>query len=107
MQTRSLFQLTVFRIGPRPHHLPRAIWGVLAVYLRLSAALQCIHTLQEAAVLEGCVRLLVESCGLQPGQLGVITPYATQVALLSKRLQRGGFNVNGSGGSGGWDGEDV
>jgi hypothetical protein len=62
--------------------------------------------LQEAAVLEDCVRYLVERCKLQPGQLGVITPYAAQVALLGKRLQKQGFNVNGSGRSSSWDSQD-
>ena len=55
-------------------------------------------------MLEECVQLLVKS-GLQPGQLGVITPYAAQVSLLSKRLQQRGYNINGSGGSG-WDSFD-
>lgn len=53
-------------------------------------------------MLEGCVRYLVERCSMQPGQLGVITPYAAQVALLSKRLQKQGYNINGSGSSS-WD----
>jgi hypothetical protein len=63
--------------------------------------------LQEAAVLESCLQLLIERCGLMPGQLGVITPYAAQVALLSKQLQARGFSINGSGrSSAGWDSED-
>jgi superfamily I DNA and/or RNA helicase len=62
-----------------------------------------VYGLQEAAVVEDCVRHLVERCNLQPGQLGVITPYAAQVALLSKRLQKQGYNINGSGSSGSWD----
>lgn len=57
-------------------------------------------------MLEDCVRYLVERCNLLPGQLGVITPYAAQVALLSKRLQKRGFNINGSGSSGSWDSQD-
>lgn len=51
------------------------------------------------------MKLLVECCGLQPGQLGVISPYAAQVSLLSKGLQQRGFNINGSGGSS-WDSMD-
>lgn len=61
---------------------------------------------QEAAVVEACVRHLVERCGLLPGQLGVITPYAAQVALLSKWLHKAGMRTNGSGSSGGWDSQD-
>lgn len=58
-------------------------------------------------MLEACVRHLVERCGLLPRQLGVITPYAAQVALLSRRLQKAGMRINGSGGSSsGWDSQD-
>jgi hypothetical protein len=60
-------------------------------------------------VLQDCVRHLVDHCGMQPGQLGVITPYAAQVSLISRGLQASGFNINGSGGSS-WDsmhGEQV
>lgn len=56
-------------------------------------------------MVEDCVKVLVERCGLQPGQLGVITPYAAQVSLLSKGLQQRGFSINGSGGSS-WDSMD-
>jgi hypothetical protein len=56
-------------------------------------------------VLEDCVHHLVKHCGLLPGQLGVITPYAAQVSLLTRKLQASGFNINGSGGSS-WDSLD-
>lgn len=63
--------------------------------------------LQEAEVLEACVHHLVKQCGLQPGQLGVISPYAAQVSLLSKKLQKGGMRVNGSGSGDSQDGEQL
>jgi hypothetical protein len=67
--------------------------------------------LQEAAVLEDCVHFLVSRCRMSPGQLGVITPYAAQVSLLARRLQQRGYDINGSGGGGGWgdalDGEET
>jgi hypothetical protein len=63
--------------------------------------------LQEAEVLEACVHHLVKQCGLQPGQLGVISPYAAQVSLLSKKLQKAGMRVNGSGSGDSQDGEQL
>lgn len=48
------------------------------------------------------MHFLVTRCRMAPGQLGVITPYAAQVSLLCRRLQQSGYNINGSGGSGGW-----
>jgi hypothetical protein len=63
--------------------------------------------LQEAEVLEACAHHLVKRCGLQPGQLGVISPYAAQVSLLSKKLQKGGMRVNGSGNGDSQDGEQL
>jgi superfamily I DNA and/or RNA helicase len=43
--------------------------------------------------------MLVQRCGLAPGDLGVISPYAAQVSLLSKQLQERGYTINARGGS--------
>ncbi|KAF6259617.1 AAA domain-containing protein [Scenedesmus sp. NREL 46B-D3] len=43
--------------------------------------------------------MLVQHCGLAPGDLGVISPYAAQVSLLSKQLQERGYTINARGGS--------
>lgn len=50
--------------------------------------------------------LFTQRCGLLPGQLGVITPYAAQVSLLSRRLQQRGISINGSSRSSSWDSVD-
>lgn len=61
---------------------------------------------QEVDVVESCVQVLVQGCGLTPGSLGVITPYAAQVALLSRRLQTRGYSINGAAGGSSWDSFD-
>jgi hypothetical protein len=51
--------------------------------------------------------MLVQRCGLAPGDLGVISPYAAQVSLLSRQLQERGYTINARGGSSDQEDEGV
>lgn len=51
--------------------------------------------LQEANILQDCAHHFIKYCKVQPGQLGVITPYVAQAALIRQGLQEQGCNVNG------------
>lgn len=53
---------------------------------------------QEADVIERLVSHLVQKSGLSPGDLGIISPYAAQVSLLSRRLSDKGYTINSRGG---------
>lgn len=57
--------------------------------------------------MQSVVTMLVQRCGLAPGDLGVISPYAAQVSLLSKQLQERGYTINARGGSSDSDDESA